>query len=125
MWTVCTSKLLTISLLTDNSPLMHHEPSHGDEKCSSSRASYHQDTDPSDDLEEVVWACNPVESESLWNSPGSGAGWAEVRQNDMSVQVGELAVDIGRETGPDQVLRACGKGLHWRSSQRVWCEDPV
>lgn len=104
MWAISASKLLPVTLLANNSPLVHHEPSHGDEKCGGCAASDHQDTDPSNDLKEVVWARNPVESESLWNSTSGGSSWTEVAEHNVGVQVGELAIDVCGKTSPDEVL---------------------
>lgn len=125
MWAVSTSKLLSVTLLTDNSPLVHHEPSNRNEESGGNRTGNHKDTDPSNDLKEVVRACNPVESESLWNATFGGSSWAEVGEYNVGIKVGKLAVNVGNETGPDKVLSPLWQCLHWSSGSRVWCKDPV
>lgn len=125
MWAVSTSKLLSVPFLTDNSPLVHHEPSNSNEESGSNRTGNHKDTDPSNDFEEVVWAGNPIESESLWNAALGGSSWAEVRENNVRVEVGKLAVNVGRETGPNEVLSPLWQCLHLGSGSRVWCKNPV
>ncbi len=122
---VSTSKLLSVSLLADNSPLMHHEPGNTDEENGGERAGNHKDTDPSNDLEEVVWAGNPVEAESLWNTTGSSSLWSKVGENDVGVKVGKLAVDVSSETAIDEPLNRRRKISQVGGSSRVWSEDPV
>ena len=125
VWAVSTRKLFTVPLLTDNSPPLHRIPRHSNEESGCAGAGNHKDTHPGNNLKEIVWACHPVEAEALWNATRGGSGWTEVGENDVGVKVGQLAVNVGGNTSPDEVLCILRQRLHRGSSQGVWCKDPV
>ncbi|KFY01738.1 hypothetical protein V490_00783 [Pseudogymnoascus sp. VKM F-3557] len=116
-------KLLPVPQLPAHGPPLHPQPRHDAEPSRSKRARHNQDTNPRDELEQVVRARDDSEAESLGDSALGGAAGTEVGEDDVGVEVGELAEEVYCQTGGDDVgvlplLERC-------RGNRVRGKDPV
>lgn len=94
-------KLLAIPLLPDHRPSLHHPPRRREENTRSPRPRHKRNANPRHDLKQVVRASDPVEAEALRDSPRRGATGTEVAQDDVGVEVCNLAIDVEHDAGVD------------------------
>jgi len=78
------------------------------------------DTQPSENLEHIVGAGNPVKPKALGNATLSGTGATEITQNQVGIEVEDLAESENSKTGIHESL----VGLRC-SGGSVRTEDPV
>ncbi|KFY35584.1 hypothetical protein V494_05781 [Pseudogymnoascus sp. VKM F-4513 (FW-928)] len=117
------AKLLPIPQLPSHGPPLHPQPRHDTEPRRRKAARDKEHTDPRDELKQVVRARDDAKAEALGDTALGGALGAEVGEDDVGVEVGELAEEVHRQSGSEDVRVPAL--LEGRGSSGVGGEDPV
>lgn len=116
-------KLLPIPQLPPHRPPLHPQPRNHTEPACRKAARHKEHANPRDELKQVVWAGDKAEAEPLGDPALGGAAGAKVGQDDVGVEVGELAEEVYCQTRSDDV--SIPALLERRRSGGVGGEDPV
>jgi hypothetical protein len=118
---VLVTKLLAVALLLLPSPAPHLKTTNPDkEQHAQVQLTDKENTQPSKDFKEVVRASDSTEPKSRRNATLSGTRAAQVTQNVVRIQIGDLTEDEERQTSVHKSHVGGGTG-----SSRVRSEDPV
>lgn len=118
---VLVTKLLTVPALFLGGPTGHLSTAHSNEEQNAPAQATHQiDTDPSEDLEQVVGAGDQTEPKPGWDTPLGGTSTAQVAQHQVGVQVCQFGKGKQSQASVEHsrvdVVACC---------LRVGTEDPV
>lgn len=118
---VLIAELLAVTLLLLPSPAPHLRTSHeSEEQHTPAQLADQEDTQPSQNLEEVVGAGNQTETKSRWNATLGSTSATQTTQDIMCVQVRQLTKDKDRETKVHKTLVGSA-----RRGSSIRAEDPV
>ena len=118
---ILVTKLLAVAILLLPSPAPHLQPTHSNEdQHTPVQLADKENTQPSQNLKEVVGTGNDTEAEPRRNASLSGTGPAEITQDVVRIQIRQLTEDKQRQSGVHKSLIGGTAG-----GGRVRTEHPV
>lgn len=118
---VLVTEFLAVAALLLGSPDSHLSTAHSNEEQNTPAQSTDQvDTNPREDLKQVVRASDQTKSKAGWDTPLGGTRAAQVAQDQVGVQVGQFRKGEETQARIPEILVG---GVGCRS--RIWTEGPV
>lgn len=118
---VLVTELFAIAAFLLGGPASHCRTTNSDEEQDTPTHSADQiDTNPGNDLKQVIGARHKVEPEPGWDAPLGSTGSTQIAKHQVGIQVGQLAEDEKRKTTVEE-----GWVGFVGSSSRIGAENPV